>query len=236
MKKILPLIILFFSLSLYGQHPSTNIVDQQKYGSPTKWSCIDKHFGYYFTSFSLSIPIKSGIDNSIRSGNFKLGYTYRYKISKPVDIGLELAYSNRYSGIKKDSTNIFDPTGIYNANKIKTFHNSIEGGLYFRFNLGGSTYRKLGKYIDIGGFYNYAFNYGTLYKIKNNSLKQKTRFKSPNYLSPDNYGVYVRFGWNYMSLICSYDFGNWIDNFSNKNLNFSRSNLMLGIQFNLFAR
>ncbi len=236
MKEYILIILLISSLVLTAQVPSIEAIDAEKYRTATKWSCADKHFGHYFFDFSMPLPVESGIEKCLMSGNIRIGYTYRYKIAKPLDVGLELAYSNRRSGIKKDNFDIFDPGNYYNSNKIRTFHNSIQGGLYFRFNLGGATYRKLGTYLDIGGFYDYAFNYGILYKTKNSNLKQKTKFKNLDYLSPENYGAYVRIGWNYISLICSYQFRNWVTGFSQENSDFKRSPLTIGVQFNLYAR
>jgi hypothetical protein len=235
-KKYLVLIFLFSSLFIKAQVPSIEAIDAEKYRSATKWSCADKHFAYYFLSFSMPLPLDSKIENYTRSGDLRIGYTYRYKVVKAFDIGLELAYSNRNSAIKKEYYNIFDPTDYYNPGRIRTFHNSVQGGLYLRFNLGGVSYRKLGTYLDIGGFYDYAFSYGILYKTKNSDIKQKIRFKRPDYLSPENYGTYIRVGWNYISLILSYHFGDWITDFSQENMNFKRSPVTLGIQFNLYAR
>ena len=239
MKKQFLLLLLILPIIAIAQHPSTNVIPAEKYKLPTQWSCIDKHFGYYFTNYSVSIPTDNNkIEKGFVSYNFKAGYTYRYKIVDKFDIGTELSYSNKSSYIKKDNISIFkyDDIFINDKSKIKTFHNSVEVALFFRFNTGGATYRKLGNFIDIGGFFDYAFNYGLLYKTENKEQKQKTRIKNPDYLDPMNYGAFVRLSTNYIALICSYDFGDWIKKYSSTSLSFSRTPLTIGIQFNLFAR
>ena len=73
--------------------PSTTVIDKDKYAGPTKWSCIDKHYGYYFLSYAMPIPInKSNMEIEGMSGKFRVGYMYRYKIAKPFDIGVQLNY------------------------------------------------------------------------------------------------------------------------------------------------
>ena len=91
--------------------PSTTVIDKDKYCGPTKWSCIDKHYGYYFLSYAMPIPIeKNNIEKEGISGKFRVGYMYRYKIAKPFDIGVQLNYLRQSTGI--------DPTLFGTMSKI----------------------------------------------------------------------------------------------------------------------
>lgn len=234
MKSVIIFIFILVSAAAYSQRPSESVKDKNIYGSDTEWSCSDKHFGYYFISYSLPMPIEQGLEKEIASHNFNLGYTYRYKVVPMVDVGAELAYANRTSSIQKESISEFDPGTFYN--KINTYHNSISSSLYFRFNLAKSDYRHLGLFADIGGDFCYAIGYGTQYILNNSSIYQKARFKKPEYLNPLDYSVFVRAGYNNIALIASYSFGTWIDDFSTGNVDYGRSPLLVGIQMNLYAK
>jgi len=240
MKKYLIFIFIICPIILLGQkkHTSTEVVNPEKYLSPTKWSPKDKHFGYYIISFSIPVPIKSPAEVSYKSGYIRLGYAYRYKLADFMDIGIELAYANRYSRINKEALydGITQPAIPFADDKMRTYHNYAEGGIFFRFNFGNATYRNLGTYIDIGALYDYAMNYGIFFKEKDKNMKQRTRIKRPDFLSPGNYGIYLRVGWNYLSFFCTYQFGDWISDNPINGINHDRSPLTLGIQLNLYAR
>jgi hypothetical protein len=82
MRRILILILVLlvnitFSIKSFSQHPSENVIDKDKYGSNTLWSCSDKHFGYFFFDYSVPIPIEKGVANELLSHSIKIGYTYK---------------------------------------------------------------------------------------------------------------------------------------------------------------
>ncbi|MDD2634813.1 MAG: hypothetical protein PHW82_04875 [Bacteroidales bacterium] len=231
------LLVLAFLMSsdiVFAQRRSENVLDSDKYLSKTMWSCSDKHFGYYFVSYSVPVPLEKSLENAGLSHSLRLGYTYRYKIVDCFDVGAELSYTNRTSMIVKDSMPIFDPANFYD--KIKTYQNSLGGSLYLRFNLGKQDYRDLGYFIDLGGFYNYNIWYGTQYAIKSSNLKQKAKFRNSNYLDVHDYGAFVRLSKSYISLIISYSPTDWISGFSTENIDYNRTPLMVGIQLNLYAK
>lgn len=234
MKIVIAFLLIFFSFSAFAQRPSESVKDKSLYGTDTKWSCADKHFGYYFVNYSKPIPLQKNIENELKSGVFNAGYTYRYKIIKPLDLGLEISYQNRRSMIAKDSMYILDPSTYYN--KIHTYHNSLSANAYFRINISGANYRNLGYFIDLGGLFSYSYGYGTSYMMKNKLISEKVRFKKPAYEDPFSYGIFVRAGFNNIALIISWYEDNWITDFSNQKLNFQRSSLLFGVQINLYAK
>ncbi|MDD3686294.1 MAG: hypothetical protein PHE56_05950 [Bacteroidales bacterium] len=234
MKIIFRLFFIFLPMLSLAQHPSETVKDKNLYGSETKWSCADKHFGYYFLNYSKPIPLETSIENEIRSGLFSAGYTYRHKIISMFDIGAELSYQNRRSTIDKSSNSVFDPGTFYD--KFYTFHNSITANLFIRINLKGADYRNLGYFVDLGAGYSYAYSYGSGYILKNESINQKTRFKRPYYLDPLGYNLFMRAGYNNIAVILSWNASNWIIDYSNQNLSFDRSPLMIGLQMNLYAK
>ncbi len=234
MKTIYIIGLVFCSFTMFAQRHSETVKDKDIYGADTQWSCVDKHFGYYFINYLKPLPISNGLENELLSGSFNFGYTYRYKIVDMVDVGAEIALGNRRSVLKKDSLQNFDPGTFYN--KIYTYHNDISGSLYLRVNIAKSTYRNLGAFVDLGGFYSYSLGYGTQYVLKSSDLNQKARFKNPEYLSPVNYGGFIRFGYNNLALYANYSVENWISNFSSQNVDYDRSPIKIGIQLNLYAK
>lgn len=234
MKLFFGILLIFCAVLSFAQHPSETVKDKNLYGAKTKWSCADKHFGYYFINYSKPIPLEASIENEIRTGLFSAGYTYRYKIISTLDVGAELSYQNRRSYIDKSSFTVFDPATFYK--KIYTYHHLINASVFFRINIKGSDYRNLGYFVDLGAGYSYSPWYGTGYLLKNESINQKTRFKKPYYLDPFGYNLFLRAGLNNIALIVSWNGGNWIKDFTNQNLTFERSPLMIGIQMNLYAK
>lgn len=234
MKKIFLILLILSNLNAFAQRNSQSVKDKELYGANTKWSCIDKHFGYYFINYANAIPINNTIENAFGSGIFSAGYTYRYKIVKPFDIGLELAYQNRLSKIKNEKLSIFDPSKFYD--KILTYHNYINSGLYFRFNIAESSYRKLGYYFELGASFSYAFSYGTKYKLNNSFLNQKAKFKKPYYQTPIDYTLFFRAGFNNVAVFIDWHFDEWINDFKNENLFLKRTPLMVGIQLNFYTK
>ena len=167
-----------------AQHvrPSTTVLDKDKYAGPTKWSCIDKHYGYYFLSYAMPIPIeKNNIEKEGLSGKFRVGYMYRYKIAKPFDIGVQLNYLRQSTGI--------DPTLFGTMSKISVIEHSIECGAFMRFNFGKSDFRHLGWHIDLGADYSYDFAFLNKYisfydnPSRHSKIKRKDRIKKEKTVS-----------------------------------------------------
>lgn len=226
------LIIANFSLAQH-QRPSTTAIDKDKYCGPTKWSCIDKHYGYYFLSYAMPIPVSSGNSElEGRSGKLRVGYSYRYKIAKPFDIGVELNYARRSTGLIFDSVASANPSCI--KQKFSEIGHAIEGDIFFRFNFGKSDFRHLGWHIDIGANYSYDFACIDKYvSISNSNIshaKSKLKIRDKNAQFRNIYGVFMRIGWNYIAITCSYDLADW--NFNG----FERSPLMIGLELNLYTR
>ncbi|HNQ67078.1 MAG TPA: hypothetical protein PKN32_01765 [Bacteroidales bacterium] len=234
MKFIFISFLVLFSIISLAQRPSETVKDEGFFVSKTDWSCTDKHFGYYYINYSKPMPLNPSIENEFKSGYFSAGYTYRYKIVSALDLGVELSYVNHRSFLDKDSLASFDPGNFYSS--INTYHNYASAGAYIRFNVGKSSYRNLGWFTDIGGFYSYAFGYGTRYLLKTNTLFQKVKFKNPDYLNPYDYGFFLRVGYNNLALIFTYTFGEWITDFSPLNKNYVRSGFFAGLQMNLYAK
>lgn len=228
------IILVFAPMFVYCQRPSESVIDKDIYGSETTWSCIDKHFGYYFVSYSMPVPIEKSIENAFLSHSLNVGYTYRYKIAKSFDIGTELSYVNRTSRIVNDSISVFDPGTFYNS--VKTYQNSLGISAYMRFNLGDADYRNLGWFIDLGAYYNYNLWYGIQYILKSDNIYQKARFKQSDFINRFDYGGFVKLSKNNIAFVFSYSMSDWINGFSNENLSFQRTPFMAGIQFNLYAK
>ena len=239
MRRILILILVLlvnitFSIKLFSQHPSENVIDTDKYGSNTLWSCSDKHFGYFFFDYSVPIPIEKGVANELLSHSIKIGYTYRYKIVDLLDFGADISYVNRTSRIGTDSIYLFDPLEYYN--NLKTYQNGFGISPYLRFNISGSSYRNLGYFVDLGAFYTHYLWYGLQYKLKDKNIYQKARFKQSDFLSNDDYGAFARFSMNNISLVFTYSLSDWISNYSNEDLSYIRSPFLVGLQINLYAK
>ena len=226
-------IVLATIASAQRVRPSTTVIDKDKYAGPTKWSCIDKHYGYYFISYSMPIPIeKNNAEIEGRSGKFRAGYMYRYKVAKPFDIGIQLDYLRQSTGLKYEIAGAIWP--FYKSQKLSAIDHSIDCGAFMRFNFGKSDFRHLGWHIDIGADYCYHFAKITktvcIYNNSSSYGKSKIKTRDKSGLYRHDYGVFMRVGWNYIALTCEYSFAEWDFN------NYGRSPLMLGLQINMYTR
>ena len=213
--------------------PSTTVIDKDKYAGPTKWSCIDKHYGYYFLSYAMPIPInKSNMEIEGMSGKFRVGYMYRYKIAKPFDIGVQLNYLRQSTGCGKYKVDTIP--SMPQMKRLSAIENSIECGAFMRFNFGKSDFRHLGWHIDLGADYSYDFAFLNKYisfydnPSRHSKIKRKDRIKDAKYRH--DYGIFMRIGWNYIAFTCEYNFGDW------NAYGYGRSPLMLGLQINMYTR
>ena len=236
------LIIFLFQLSIcFSQRHSEKVIDEKIYGSPTKWSCIDKHFGFIFVNYAMSLPIINTIENAPASGKFVAGYNYRFKIVKVFDIGAELNYSTRFSNTKKHTQHIDNQSII---SKIKTFNHNIESSVFFRFNISKTTHRNLGFFIDLGSFYSYSFAKNFYTYNYTNDYTQKTKYKTQSLFYPHDYGLYLKIAYNYISIFSEYSFGHWlyythkedVCNCSDRKKYIDRNGLLIGIQLNLYTK
>ncbi len=226
--------IVGFSIKTYSQHPSETVIEKEKYGSDILWSCKDKHFGYYFINYSIPLRLENGIENELNSHLLNIGYSYRYKVVNVFDIGMEVAYANRTSGIKQDSIMIFDPGTFYNH--VKTYQNGLSTSVFMRFTFAANSHRNLGYFMDIGAYYNYYLWYGIQYKLKNTDIYQKARFRKSEYVTNSGYGAFIKFAMNNVGITFTYSLSDWISGFSNQDLCFTRSPFMVGLQFNLYTK
>lgn len=215
------------------QRPSMNVIDKDKYCGPTKWSCIDKHYGYYFISYAWPIPVSSNnIELEGKSGKLRVGYSYRYKIAKSFDIGAELNYARHNSRLIYDS--IIAQNTAASKQKFDAIGHAIECGAFVRFNFGKSDFKHLGLHLDLGATYSYDFacvsKSTTIFNSESShtKFKYKTRDKDAPYRH--DYGIFLRFGYNNFAMICSYSFAKWDYN------GHKRSPLLIGIQLNLYTR
>lgn len=212
--------------------PSTTVIDKEKYAGPTQWSCVDKHFGYYFISYAMPIPISENIELEGKSGKFRVGYMYRYKIAKPFDIGLGLNYLRQSTGFIYDSVAM--PMPSFKKQTFSKIEHSVECAAFMRFNFGKSDFRHLGWHIDIGASYSYDFasinKTVNIYDNKSSHGKIKNKIRDKKAPYRHDYGIFARIGWNYIALTCEYSFADW------DYCGYERSPLMLGLQINMYTR
>lgn len=232
MKYLFSITFIFITFIVFAQRPSQNVIKEDKYLSPTEWSCIDNHFGYYYIKLQKSLPYNLSDENYLRSFNFDLGYSYRFTIINLISIGGELAYQRDLSVITEEKFSIFDPSSHYN--KISFYSNNIHTGIFFRVNFFGADYRNLGFYLDAGFSTDFAISNGTKYVHESKFIYEKIKFKNPDYLHKNYYGVFLRIGYNNFATIINIKNSDWIKGFNNTN--YKRSILGAAIVFNLYRK
>lgn len=199
----------------------------------TKWYLDDKDRFYTLYSYAVPIPFEKGILNSAKSGDFNIGFGYRNYITKKIALGGELSYSLRFSRIAKDSMGIFSDTLTmlsFSPKKITVKSHGLGVTLFLRINF--MEYDKAGNVsMDLGGFYSYAFgNNNMIYRNKDYYFIKK----DVEYVGNHSFGPFIRLSLDDLcALYFKYDFSKWITNYGPNNLDYSRPNLLIGLQINL---
>ena len=209
-KNILLLSILLFSFSATF---SQQVVFEQDVNKdtivPTKGPNL-KNFSHLYFGFGLVLgsPDSTGSDiNMGSSTDFIIGYRYKRKLSNFYAIGVDISYGATSFNLKQDSSKLLPSKELHDKEKINS--NQLGLNLYNRFNF-GKRGNHVGKFLDLGAYGHYTFNYKHIFKDQNeiaNSLHSSaTKVVNTGlvYTNPLNYGVQARIGVNRYVLYGSY--------------------------------
>lgn len=177
-----------------------------------------KHYLHSYLSYGLVIgqPKDKGMD--VKPGNSSelvWGIRYKNRLSNFLAIGAELNYGIQYFALKQDSSKIF-PNNILHKKERFSFNNIGLSG-YFRVNFDKKRGNVIGKYMDIGGYANWAFL--TKHYTKDANADPETagsKFVEVTnsrltYAHPFNYGTTVRVGYKSLALYGKYRISNLFD-------------------------
>lgn len=231
MKKIIVFILSScFALVVLAQQAVVLKSDEvETYYTGTIWGPEMRHYSYYFVRYAMAVPMQDAVDEKpFYSGNWAVGLSYKLKIVDLWDIGVDVSYENEFHRLKNlPETRSMVPE-LASFDIVRTYQNNLVGGFYNRLYFKRDRVRDFGWYLDVGAYYSYVMNLGTYYKDNSDTHFIKIRQKGNQYLNDQNYGAFVRVGWNQFALYARY---NAVDIFKENRADLSH--LSIGLQLNL---
>jgi len=197
-----PIFTLVFFFSIIIAFAQTNSTD--KYGRDLEELTLRKkgpnldYYGHLFMGYgfiagesNVSAQIKYG-----RSSAFNLGYLWKWRMSKWLELGFDAEYHYAAFHLEQDSSKIVPNKLIHKREKI--VFNSVQVAPFTRIKI-RNRHHSTGTFIDLGG---YA---GVNYRIKNQTVernqtpgagKTKTVNVDLDYTERIDYGLLARIGFN----------------------------------------
>ena len=232
MKKLFAIIlILCFTITAFSQAVLLSKTDPSDTYKETKWGPNKRHFGHWFVNYGLPIPTSSE-NNSLhtfRSGTWNLGYAYKIKVLKFMDIGLDASYSNHFY------TYYYNKYSDGKTSKLRTYQNGIKGNMYLRFHLNAHRGNFFGWYVDLGFYADSHIQSGIKEKAKEpRQKKYKTKTRDDDRFTPLTYGPTFALGFNQYSIFAQYNLEEVLTN--KEYINGSNMpQLIIGIKLNLYS-
>lgn len=193
---LLVLVYLPFSGHILGQ---TVVLEEDRQdeidGDEKKFGPNRAHYVHQFISLGFIIPSDGQSVHFGRSLHFDYGIRYKLKLFEHLALGAEVTYSSLDFHLKP---------GVIQWDKEKlTFYN-VGGGAYLRINF-DKRGDIIGKYVDVGGSYNYIFNSSYFRKVElTNGEIDKRKLNKLEIANKYFYDALVRVGYNQVSLYARY--------------------------------
>ena len=167
-----------------------------------------KHYVHQFMAFGVPAGAsKQGAEvKTFSSLDFKFGFRYKRKWSETLASGLEISYHGVEYRLKQNSNKILPDTLLNDKEKILLYNGQI--GIYQRFNFGDRG-DIIGKFIDIGGSFDYILDAGhyTKNELPDGQVRKVTTLKLP-YVEEYYFNAFIRGGYNIMAMYFNYRFNN----------------------------
>ena len=152
------LIIMMISLGISAQE---TILDENTYDykDPNLFGQNRPFYLHYYLGYGLITPYQQDIRNEIifgKSFEFELGLRFKYRFTNWLSIGTSMSYDIMNYRINQNAENIFPNNNYYiDEAKEKFISQSFSLLPYLRINIGRRG-NKIGKYMDIGYFFNWS--------------------------------------------------------------------------------
>lgn len=204
-KLLLFVLILILSQSLKGQQI---VISENLQGDTTiqVFGPNRKHFGHFFLGLhSIAGAPEFNTDKlkGLRSWVFEFGYRYKRRFSQTLSAGAELGFKKMSYSIKHwEMLHTPEATEI---DKHKLIFVQTGLGLYQRFNYSKRRGNYVGNYIDIGVYGDWNLSTRQVYQFRNDAdEKVLIRKSNLNYITPFEYGILTRFGFNRFAAKATY--------------------------------
>jgi hypothetical protein len=203
-KLLLFVLILILHQSLIGQR----VVISENVSSDTDvpvFGANRKHFGHIFSGFHHIAGAPESNTDKLKACSwvFELGYRYKRRFSQTLSAGAELGIKRMSYSIKHWEMLHTPEASETDKHKLVFIQTGL--GLYQRFNYNKRRGNYVGNYIDVGVYGDWNFNTRQVYQFRNEAdEKVLTRKSNLNYISPFEYGVLMRLGFNRIAAKATY--------------------------------
>jgi hypothetical protein len=169
-----------------------------------------RHFSHMLIGINFIIPEGKGFEVKTIPGastSFKVGWRYKFKITNWLATGTGVNYTNDIFDIKQVVNKIIPNEIQHSREKLKFNHAGTE--FYLRFNF-GKRGNIIGRFVDLGGYANWAFKVKHLCidkaegQAQYRAGSQRITFQDLDYIEKFNYGLITRIGLNRYVLSANY--------------------------------
>ncbi len=170
-----------------------------------------RHFTHLYLGLAVYIPGNEDNEIETKPGSstmFSVGWRYKYKLTKWFAIGAGINYTNDVFNLLQNDEKMV-PNNIHH-DKEKLRYNNLGPDVFLRFNF-GKRGNVIGRFVDIGAYYNWSFRVKHMYqdKIDKNAQpsqagSQRVILSDLDYVEKFHYGFRGRIGLNRFVLTASY--------------------------------
>lgn len=204
-KVLLFVVILILSNSLIGQQIdiSENLIGDTAIPAS---GANRKHFGHIFLGLhhiAGAPELSTDKLNGLRSWAFEFGYRYKKRFTQTLSAGADLGIKKMSYSIKHWEMLHTPEAAEVDKHKLSFMQTGL--GLYQRFNYNKRRGNYIGNYIDAGVYGDWNLNTRQVYKYRNDADEKVVVRKSKlSYISPFEWGILTRFGFNRFAAKATY--------------------------------
>ncbi len=228
LRYLISLTIVALSIAVLGQTKLLPVEkDPMTQFEARKWGANRAHYGQFLFDVEFDIP-HSDASRDYHFGaswGMVFGYTYRYRIANPVNIGVGLNYRFHWMRLNRSGMLKVYDNAIHD--KVRLSSNDIRLNPFIRINLSSRRGNYLGNYIDLGAFG--AVNVWRSIDVFDevDDVKRQIRLRPYKMINNTFYGVFATVGFNTTRLTVSWNLSNNVDDA----LNMAKLNIAYGAYF-----
>lgn len=164
------------------------------------------NFGHFFAGFGTPAGRPENNNDQLNyaaSNLIGIGYRHKRRISQTLSFASEWNI-RRIAFFPRQWDGLNDP-GITSWKKRKLVILQTGTALYTRINYDQARGNYVGRYFDLGGYFEWNFNIRQVYFSRGPDMEKiRTRFSHLNYLNPFEFGLLLRIGFQNIALTTTY--------------------------------
>jgi hypothetical protein len=170
-----------------------------------------RHFTHLYLGLAFYVPANDDNEIETKPGSstmFSVGWRYKYKLTNWLAFGTGINYTNDVFNLLQNDEKVVPNSTQHDKEKLR--FNNLGPDAFIRFNF-GKRGNVVGRFVDLGAYFNWAFRVKHMFqdKIDNASQpmqagKERVILSELNYVETFNYGLRGRIGLNRFVLTATY--------------------------------